>query len=296
MTGYAQAKGTVLGWDLRVSVKSVNHRFLDLKVRLPEGFDLYELRLRQLVRERIHRGHVEVHVSVEPGSATPIQVNRDLVTNYLRAADELRLQTSVSAALDVVALLRLPGVIGGLAPAVPESEEEQEKLGRELERCLRDTLGKLDEMRRAEGRHLTQDLRARLARISEQTEQVRGLVVQLRPAFARRLETRLKDLLSATAIDPARIAQEAAMLAERSDISEELDRLKSHLQQFGKLLDGAGELGKKLDFLLQEMHREANTMLSKTPGVESEALKITGIGLEVKAEIEKLREQVQNIE
>jgi hypothetical protein len=107
MTGYAQAKSSVLGWDARVSVKSVNHRFLDLKLRLPDGFDLYELRLRQLVRERIHRGHVEVHVSVEPGSATPIQVNRDLVTNYLRAADELRLQTSVSAALDVVALLRL---------------------------------------------------------------------------------------------------------------------------------------------------------------------------------------------
>jgi uncharacterized protein (TIGR00255 family) len=296
MTGYAQSKGSALGWDLRVSVKSVNHRFLDLKVRLPEGFDLYELRLRQIVRERIHRGHIEVHVSVEPGAATPIQVNKDLVTNYLRAADELRFQTSVSAALDVVALLRLPGVIGGLAPAVPESEEEQEKLGRELERCLLDTLGKLDEMRRAEGRHLAQDLRARLTKISEQTEQVRALVVQLRPAFARRLESRLKDLLSATAIDPARIAQEAAMLAERSDISEELDRLRSHLLQFGKLLDGAGELGKKLDFLLQEMHREANTMLSKTPGVESEALKITGIGLEVKAEIEKLREQVQNIE
>jgi uncharacterized protein (TIGR00255 family) len=296
MTGYAQSKGSALGWDLRVSVKSVNHRFLDLKVRLPEGFDLYELRLRQLVRERIHRGHIEVHISVEPGAATAIQVNKDLVTNYLRAADELRFQTSVSAALDVVALLRLPGVIGGLAPAVPESEEEQEKLGRELERCLLDVLGKLDEMRRAEGRHLAQDLRVRLARISEQTEQVRALVVQLRPAFARRLESRLKDLLSATAIDPARIAQEAAMLAERSDISEELDRLRSHLLQFGKLLDGAGELGKKLDFLLQEMHREANTMLSKTPGVESEALKITGIGLEVKAEIEKLREQVQNIE
>ncbi|HEY1423091.1 MAG TPA: YicC/YloC family endoribonuclease [Candidatus Acidoferrum sp.] len=296
MTGYAQVKGGALGWDLRVSVKSVNHRFLDLKVRLPEGFDLYELRLRQLVRDRIHRGHVEIQVSVEPGAATPIQVNKDLVTNYLRAADELRLQTSVSAALDVVALLRLPGVIGGLAPAVPESEEEQEKLGRELERCLRDALNKLDEMRRAEGRHLAEDLRSRLGHISEQTDQVRTLVVQLRPAFARRLEVRLKELLNGTTIDPGRIAQEAAMLAERSDISEELDRLKSHLQQFGKLLDGAGELGKKLDFLLQEMHREANTMLSKTPGVESEALKITGISLEVKAEIEKLREQVQNIE
>jgi len=296
MTGYAQAKSSVLGWDARVSVKSVNHRFLDLKLRLPDGFDLYELRLRQLVRERIHRGHVEVHVSVEPGSATPIQVNRDLVTNYLRAADELRLQTAVSAALDVVALLRLPGVIGGLAPAVPESEEEQERLGKALEACLREALGKLDEMRRAEGRHLVEDLRRRLARIGEQADIIRGLVVQLRPAFARRLETRLKDLLSGTTIDPARIAQEAAMLAERSDISEELDRLRSHLQQFGKLLDGAGELGKKLDFLLQEMHREANTMLSKTPGVETEALTITGIGLEIKAEIEKLREQVQNIE
>jgi len=296
MTGYAQSKGSALGWDLRVTVKSVNHRFLDLKLRLPEGFDLYELRLRQMVRDRIHRGHVEVHVNVEPGAATPIQVNKDLVTNYLRAADELRLQTSVSAALDVVALLRLPGVIGGLAPAVPESEEDQEKIGKTLENCLREALGKLDEMRRAEGRHLSEELRTRLARISEQTEEVRGLVVQLRPAFARRLESRLKDLLSASTIDPARIAQEAAMLAERSDISEELDRLRSHLQQFGKLLDGAGELGKKLDFLLQEMHREANTMLSKTPGVESEALKITGIGLELKAEIEKLREQVQNIE
>jgi uncharacterized protein (TIGR00255 family) len=296
MTGYAQAKGSALGWDVRVSVKSVNHRFLDLKLRLPEGFDLYELRLRQMVRERIHRGHVEVHVSVEPGAGTPIQVNRELVANYLRAADELRLQTAVSAALDVVALLRLPGVIGGLAPAVPESEEEQEQIGKALEICLREALAKLDEMRRAEGRHLVEDLRRRLVQISEQSETVRGLVVQLRPAFARRLENRLKDLLNGTAIDPARVAQEAAMLAERSDISEELDRLRSHIQQFGKLLDGAGELGKKLDFLLQEMHREANTMLSKTPGVETEALTITGLGLEIKAEIEKLREQVQNIE
>ena len=296
MTGYAQSRGEVNGWAVRVSVKSVNHRFLDLKLRLPEGFDLYELRLRQVVRERIHRGHVDVHVGVEPGAAMPIHVNRELVQAYLKAADELRLQTAVTAELDVVALLRLPGVIGGLAPAVPETEEEQEELGRTLDTCLLEALGRLDEMRRAEGRHLVDDLRGRLARIEEITEQVRGLVTTLRPAFARRLDARLKDMLGSTTLDPARLAQEAAILAERSDISEELDRLRSHLQQFGKLLDGAGELGKKLDFLLQEMHREANTMLSKTPGVESEALTITGIGLEIKAEIEKLREQVQNIE
>jgi len=296
MTGYAQARNEVNGWAIRVSVKSVNHRFLDLKLRLPEGFDLYELRLRQVVRDRIHRGHVDVHVGVEPGPATTMHVNRDLVTAYLKAADDLRLQTSVTAELDVVALLRLPGVIGGLAPAVPEGEEEQEQLGRTLDTCLLEALGKLDEMRREEGRHLVEDLRGRLARIGELVDQVSVHAANLRPAFARRLDMRLKDLLGSTTIDPARIAQEAAILAERSDISEELDRLRSHLQQFGKLLDGAGELGKKLDFLLQEMHREANTMLSKTPGVESEALAITGLGLEIKAEIEKLREQVQNIE
>ncbi len=296
MTGYAHARSEQNGWAVRVSVKSVNHRFLDLKLRMPEGFDLYDLRLRQIVREHIHRGHLEIHVNAEPGTAAPVQLNKELAQAYLRAAEALRQETRAAADVDVVSLLRLPGVIAGFAGALPETEEEQEKLGQALDACLRDALAKLDDMRRAEGKHLVEELRDRLARISGQVEQVRGLATTLRPAFARRLETRLKELLGGIAIEPARLAQEAALLAERSDISEELDRLRSHLQQFAKLLDGAGELGKKLDFLLQEMHREANTMLSKTPGVESDALAMTGLALEVKAEIEKLREQVQNIE
>jgi uncharacterized protein (TIGR00255 family) len=296
MTGYAQARGEQNGWGLRVSVKSVNHRFLDVRFRLPEGFDVYEQRLRQIVREKLHRGHIDINVNVQPGTAAPVQVNRGLLQAYLGAAEELRKQMGASAELDVVSLLRLPGVIGGLAPPLPETDEEQDQLGRALDACLREALTKLDEMRNAEGRHLAEELRSRLARIGEQTEQVRKLAVTLTPAFARRLQSRLKELLEGTGIEPARLAQEAALLAERSDISEELDRLRSHVQQFEKLLDGAGELGKKLDFLLQEMHREANTMLSKTPGVESEALAITGLSLEIRAEIEKLREQVQNIE
>ena len=296
MTGYAQARGEQNGWAIRISVKSVNHRFLDVRFRLPEGFDVYELRLRQIVREKLHRGHIDVNLNVQAGTAAPVQVNRELLQAYLRAAEELRQQMGASAALDVVSLLRLPGVIGGLAPPLPETDEEQDQLGQALDACLREALSKLDEMRHAEGRHLAEELRARLARIGEQTEKVRELAIALTPAFARRLQSRLKELLDGTGIEPARLAQEAALLAERSDISEELDRLRSHVQQFAKLLDGAGELGKKLDFLLQEMHREANTMLSKTPGVESEALAITGLSLEIRAEIEKLREQVQNIE
>jgi len=296
MTGYAMVRSEIYGWAIRVSVKSVNHRFLDVKLRLPDFLEPYEHRLRHAVRQRVHRGHVEVHVSAEPGEAAPVHVNHELLKAYLHAAEELKQKTSARAELDVVSLLRLPGVIGGLASALPETEKEQESFGRGLERCLQEALGKMDEMRRVEGQHLREELRARLVRIGEETEQVRGLLETVRPAFARRLETRLKELLEGTSVDPARLAQEAALLAERSDITEELERLSSHLQQFRKLLDGSGERGKKLDFLLQEMHREANTMLSKTPGVESEALVITGLALEIKAEIEKLREQVQNIE
>jgi len=296
MTGYAQARGEQNGWTIRVSVKSVNHRFLDVRFRLPEGFDVYELRLRQIVRERIHRGHIDVNVNVQPGAAVPVQVNRDLLQTYAQSAEEIRRQLGSDAGLDVVSLLRLPGVIGGLAPPLPETDEEQDQLGKALDTALREALLKLDDMRHAEGRHLAEELRTRVARIGQQADQVRDLAKALTPAFARRLQTRLKELLNGTGIEPSRLAQEAALLAERSDISEELDRLRSHLQQFAKLLDGAGELGKKLDFLLQEMHREANTMLSKTPGVEAEALAITGLSLEIRAEIEKLREQVQNIE
>jgi uncharacterized protein (TIGR00255 family) len=296
MTGYAQARTELHGWAVRVSVKSVNHRFLDLKLRIPEGFDLYELRLRKIVRDRVHRGHVEVTVGLEPGSAAPVQINKELAHGYLKAAEMLKQDTHAATDVDIVGLLRLPGVIAGSAAAIPDTEEEQEKLGLAFDACLREALVKLDDMRRAEGRHLVEELRARLAKIGDEAQKVRELAAALRPAFLRRLDAKLKELLGGASIDPARLAQEAALLAERSDISEELDRLRSHLQQFGKLLDGAGELGKKLDFLLQEMHREANTMLSKTPGVESEALAITGLALEIKADIEKLREQVQNIE
>src|ERR1700730_10975885 len=229
MTGYAQARAELHGWAVRGSVKSVNHRFLDFKLRMPEGFDLYELRLRQIVREKIHRGHVEVTVAVEPGKAAPVRVNRDLVQAYLKAAEALRQETRAATDMDVVALLRLPGVITGVTTAVPETEEEQERLGSVRDGGLREALAKLDDMRRAEGRHLVEELRDRLARIGGHVEQVRGLAATLRPAFSRRLDAKLKELLGGTGIDPARLAQEAAVLAERSDISEEVDRLRSHI-------------------------------------------------------------------
>jgi uncharacterized protein (TIGR00255 family) len=151
-------------------------------------------------------------------------------------------------------------------------------------------------MRDEEGHHLAKEMSGRLRGIASLTARVEMLAENARPLFARRLKLRLQDLLGEAQIDPARLAEEAAIAAERSDVSEELARLHSHVQQFESLLTGASDVGKKLDFLLQEMQRECNTLLSKTPGNEAEGLEITRLGLEIKSEIEKLREQVQNIE
>lgn len=296
MTGYAQARVQHNGWALRISLRSVNHRFLDLHLRLPEGFDAFEPLIRQAVRERLRRGHVDVTLHFDPAGPAAVQVNRGLAEAYWKAADELRRQFGLKTEPDPVAVLRLPGVIAAGTTAGEFDVEEVERLGAQVTACLEEALGRLEEMRCAEGRHLVEEMRARLKQIGERAGKVEALAETIRPAYARRLDSRLKELLGETAMDPARLAQEAAMLAERGDISEELARLRSHVEQFAKLLDGAGELGKKLDFLLQEMHREANTMLSKTPGVESEGLAITSLGLEIKGEIEKLREQVQNVE
>jgi uncharacterized protein (TIGR00255 family) len=296
MTGYAQARVQHNGWALRISLRSVNHRFLDLHLRLPEGFDTFEPLIRQAVRERLKRGHVDVTLHFDPAGPAAVQVNRAVAEAYWKAADDLRKQFGMKAEPDPVAVLRLPGVIAAGGSAGAFDEEEVERLSAPVSACLEEALARLEEMRRAEGDHLAEEMRGRLKEIRERAAKVETLAEVVRPAYARRLDERLKDLLRDTAIEPSRLAQEAAFLAERSDISEELSRLRSHVEQFAKLLDGAGELGKKLDFLLQEMHREANTMLSKSPGVESEGLAITSLGLEIKGEIEKLREQVQNVE
>ena len=293
MTGYAQARAEENGLNLRVSIRSVNHRFLDLHVRLPEGWEPLEPRLRQQVRESVRRGHVDVMVRIEPTEAAVVQVNHPLAAAYAHAAEELSREFSTPTAIDFVALLRLPGVVAGTGTP---SEEDVERAAALASRCLAEALARLDEMRHAEGVTLAAEMRGRLKSIAGNAEKIGGLAETLRPEYARRLKDRLDELLHDAAVEPARLAQEAAVLAERGDISEEVARLRSHLRQFESLLDSDPEAGKKLDFLLQEMQREANTMLSKTPGVESQGLAITDLALEAKAEIERLREQMQNVE
>jgi uncharacterized protein (TIGR00255 family) len=293
MTGYAQARASENGWSLRVTVRSVNHRFLDLHLRVPEGFEPLEPRIRQIIRERVRRGHLDVTVHYELAGPVAIGVNQEVAAAYLKAAASLRKEFNIQSEPDVESIMRLPGVIGAAAASL---ESELERLESVLGRCMVESLDKLDRMRGEEASLLCGEMSARLRTIAALASNVSTLAERARPAFAKRLETRLKDLLGETQIDPTRLAQEAALAAERSDVSEELDRLRSHVQQFEDLLASASEAGKKLDFLLQEMQREANTLLSKTPGNDGEGLEITRLALEIKSEIEKLREQVQNIE
>ncbi|HXN64762.1 MAG TPA: YicC/YloC family endoribonuclease [Candidatus Acidoferrales bacterium] len=297
MTGFAEARLEHDGWALRVSLRSVNHRFLDLHLRLPEGLEALEPEIRRVLRDRLRRGHVDVNVRVDAAGAAAVRINRELADTYLREVQALRRQFPSAPEPDLVALMRLPGVVAASGAAAGAlGEEELAGLAVQVGACLEQAVERLDQMQRAEGIALATEMRSRLAQIASHAKQVESLAVNLRPAYAARLEARLRELLGDVNLDTARLAQEAAMLAERSDTSEELARLASHVEQFGKLIAIGGELGKKLDFLLQEMQREANTLLSKTSGAESGGLQITDFALEIKSEIEKLREQVQNIE
>ena len=293
MTGYAQTRIIENGWSLRVSVRSVNHRFLDLHLRVPEGFEPVEPRIRQIVRERVRRGHLDVTLHYELAGPAAVGVNREVAAAYLEAVNQLRSDFKIEPQPDLAAILRLPGVIG---PPAASLEDKLAELEAAVAKCLVESLDKLDRMRADEASALREEMSERLRTIADLATKAEAMAERAHAAFAKRLESRLKELLGEAQLDPARLAQEAAIAAERSDVSEEIVRLRSHVQQFEALLAGAGDMGKKLDFLLQEMQREANTLLSKTPGNEGEGLEITRLALEIKSEIEKLREQVQNIE
>jgi uncharacterized protein (TIGR00255 family) len=244
----------------------------------------------------LRRGHVEVTLHIESAGVSGMQVNREAAASYLRAVESLRGEFGFAQEPDLVALLRLPGVVSQNGAAGPLDDEAVERLNDLCAACVGEALQKLEIMRRAEGLSLAVEMMRLLDEIAEKTKRAEALTERSRPAYALRLQTRLTELLGGVALDPARLAQEAALLAERADVTEELARLRSHIEQFAKAVSGAGEIGKKLDFLLQEMQREANTFLSKTPGLGEEGLAMTELGLQIKSEIEKLREQAQNVE
>jgi uncharacterized protein (TIGR00255 family) len=290
MTGFAQVKGQVtpeLGFTL--SLKSVNHRFLDLHFRLPADSDSLEMKLRRLLKEKLSRGHVEISLNLNRGSGEGFALNKELVGSYIQAFRAAAAEFSLATEPDLNAMLRIPGALEtGTMPADGALEDAVLKKAEEA-------LLKLNQMREEEGRGTEKELRERMAQVQiaqKGVEKHRQTVLQ---SYTEKLRARLQELIGAQ-VDSERILQEAALLVNRSDIQEELVRLDTHVKHFLGMLSESGEVGKKLDFLLQEMNREANTLLSKTSGLAGEALNITEMGLAIKSELEKAREQVQNLE
>jgi len=300
MTGFSQVRGEIQHngsngssapgrMAFVLSLKSVNHRFLDLHFRLPSGTDSLEMQLRRLLKEKMARGHVEVSLSLERTTSDTFSLNRQIVGGYITAFRSAAAEFSIASEPDLNAILRIPGALDSSIDVADEDIEPavMAKVGEALDR--------LNQMREEEGRGIERELRARMAHLAEASKSVHQHRRAVLQNYSERLQSRLQELFSAS-VDKERILQEAALLVDRSDIQEEIVRLETHIQHFLGFLDQGGEIGKKLDFLLQEMNREANTLLSKTSGLAGDALKITEAGLAMKSEIEKSREQVQNLE
>lgn len=294
MTGFARVQGRVE--DLFVytlGLKSVNHRFLDLQLRIPYGQDALEMELRRVLKENLIRGHVELSLSVERVSQQKAGYEREVVAAYVDAFRSARAEFNLQGEPDLNTVLRMPAALQGESRGY--SEDELGALSKSVLEHIGPLLKELKSMRAREGSSLEAILSASLDRLAKATEGV----AELRAEVERRYQDRLTQRLTAAVgneFNRQRLLEEVALLVDRSDISEELARMTTHIGHFRELLAAGGEVGKKLDFLLQEMNREANTMLSKTGGVGGKGTRITELGLAMKAEIEKAREQVQNVE
>jgi uncharacterized protein (TIGR00255 family) len=296
MTGFARVQVRIpargdeqLGYTL--TLKSVNHRFLDLQFRLPAGLDALELELRRALKEHLLRGHVDLVLAVDRNAQAKAGYNRELIAGYLAAFDAARAEHGLTGEPDLNAALRLPGVL----QAEDRKEDELAALTASVLEHVVPLVAQLKAMRAREGEALEAILQGTLNRLATAT----ASVAELRSEVDQRYQERLAQRL-ASAVGPEfnrqRVLEEVAILVERSDISEELARMAAHIEHFRELLGAGAEAGKKLDFLLQEMNREANTLLSKTGGVSGKGMRMTELGLSMKAEIEKAREQVQNVE
>jgi len=287
MTGYGSGSAQKDDLSVSVEIRTVNHRFLDLHIRLSREYLFLEGEIQQLVRSALDRGRVEVNTTIQNTSSAAFLVNSNLVRGYMDAADKLKQEFNLSDSLELKSILSLPGVLQNRDMVSDNTAIISELVNRSTKAALEGVL----QMRRKEGEALRNDMLKNLAAAEESSRNIQHLSSNSAAEYMQKLRDRLSQLLPQGGIDPQRFAQEAALLAEKCDISEEVARLKSHVEQYYSLMDGKEKAGKKLDFLLQELQREANTILSKSGNLE-----VSRNAIAIKADIEKLREQVQNVE
>ena len=288
MTGYGRAVETVNGREFTVELRSVNNRYLDCTVKLPRMLSFAEDAVKQAVKKSISRGKVDAFISVRSETAADVKVslNEAMVEGYLAAMKEMVDKFSVKDDISVSLLSRMSEVF-----TVEKPQVDEEQLLADLMGVVDQALQNYDAMRAAEGKALENDLRSRGNTIAEPVSQVEAGNGQTVIAYRNRLYNKLQEVLQNTAIDESRILTEAAIFADKVAVDEETVRLRSHLDQMDQMLTAGGAIGRKLDFLLQEMNRESNTIGSKCTDV-----KLARIVVDIKAELEKIREQTQNIE
>jgi len=290
MTGFGRGSVTGDNFSVAVEIKTVNNRYLDIHLRLNQELSPLEMSIRKTISGRLSRGRVDLNINFERTAATAYEVNRPLIAGYIKTLRDIQTEFNLSGDVDINTLTRLPGALASTREGLDET------VSASVERALNQAIDDLEHMRAVEGAALAEEMRMRLANIEAAVPTIEGAAAGLVDAYRQRLQKRITELLARGGnqnieLDAGRLAQEVAYLADRSDISEELARLRSHLEQFRSAVNAEGEVGKRLDFLLQELNREANTVLSKSTEVS-----IKEAGLVIKAEVEKLREQVQNVE
>jgi uncharacterized protein (TIGR00255 family) len=292
MTGFARVQRAAPNGEVTVSLKSVNHRGLDLHFHLPPEFDSFEAALRSAIKRAVVRGHVDIRCwTAQNGQSAAGGLNVTLFRAYLAALRQAAAEEGITAEPDLNRILQLPGMFG----APPERESDAA-----MEQALLSALGQaaeaLNQFRAREGAELAAVIREQNGAIGQAAAEMEKIRMGAQPAFQARLQEKLREVLQNVPLDPQRLAQEAALLADRSDIGEEIARLTIHARQVEEILEAGGEVGKKLDFLFQEMNRESNTILSKTGGIGDLGLRITELALACKSAIEKMREQALNLE
>jgi uncharacterized protein (TIGR00255 family) len=292
MTGFARIRKEMANGELVFSLKSVNHRGLDLHFHMPNELDALENDVRAVIKSGVARGHLQIHCGITRTSASgAAPLNRTLLSAYMDAYREAAALYGVNGAPDLNSALRIPGML---------TEGDEGELGEEITKAVlaaaAEAVTALNKVREKEGAATAQEMRERCRNICSLVARMEEIRAGAVAVFQKRLREKLFDLLHGAGIEPQRLAQEAAILADRSDVSEELMRLRTHAGQLEQMLNGHGEVGKRLDFLLQEMNRESNTVLSKTGGLGDLGLTITDLALSAKSEIDKIREQSLNLE
>jgi uncharacterized protein (TIGR00255 family) len=293
MTGFAALTHEDERASIAVTIRAVNHRFLDLQLRLPPSFGDVEPRLRSLLQKRLARGRIELGIAVQvrDRSTPSVELNEEFAAALNAAIEQARSRGLVAGALSPGDLLRLPQAIT-VRERPPESDPAVEaRLAIRIEAAVEQALADLDAMRMREGAHLCADLDGRRQTLAALIERLRVAAEDGRGELERRLRERIDEIALQLPVDPAMIAQEIVRAAQRSDIAEEITRFRAHLAHWTVLVDAAEPCGRKLDFLLQEMNREINTIASKADGIG-----VSEIVIDAKAELERMREQVQNVE